>query len=109
MQLGHRALPETWDSIEAARYASTTDIYVPMSHFNVELGRVTTLVFKGFYTTTATVLKKVEIVNAAPTGWRMPNKLPSGQPSVRVQSGPTASPSPLTTGGGGGAGGGTRR
>ncbi len=70
--------PETWDSIEAGRYASATDIYIPLSHFKVELGRVTTLVFKGFYTTAATTLRKVEIVNSTPVGWRMPNKLPSG-------------------------------
>lgn len=70
--------PETWDSLEAARYASATDIYIPMSHFNVNLGRVVNLVFKGFYTTASTMVKKVEFVNQPPSGWRMPNKLPSG-------------------------------
>jgi len=70
--------PETWDSIEVSRYSTATDIYVPMSHFNINLGRVTNLVFKGFYTTESTVLKRVELVNSVPSGWRMPNKLPSG-------------------------------
>ncbi|AEO70921.1 carbohydrate esterase family 4 protein [Thermothielavioides terrestris NRRL 8126] len=32
--------PETWDSLEAARYASASDIYMPLSHFNVNLTRL---------------------------------------------------------------------
>ncbi len=76
--------PETWDSLEASRYAmpsdsgSGGDIYMPISHFNVDLRRVTTLAFKGFYTTQTTTLQRIEIVPAVPDGFPMPNKLPSG-------------------------------
>ncbi|CAK7198154.1 hypothetical protein SEUCBS139899_000812 [Sporothrix eucalyptigena] len=70
--------PETWDSLEAARYASDTDIYMPLSHFNVDLSRVTTFAFKGFYTTATTTLHKIEIVPSVPAGFVIPNKLPSG-------------------------------
>lgn len=72
--------PETWDSLEAARYASgsATDIYIPIDHFNINLNRVVGFSFKGFYTTDSTVLKKVEIVSMVPSGWSIPTKLPSG-------------------------------
>lgn len=71
--------PETWDSIEAARYASTNDIYVPVSHFNINASRAIGFNFKGFYTTDPTVFYKVEVVNQIPAGWKIPDKLPSGQ------------------------------
>ncbi|KAB5532741.1 glycoside hydrolase/deacetylase [Coniochaeta sp. 2T2.1] len=72
--------PETWDSIEAARYASATDIYVPISHFNINLTRAIGFNFKGFYTTNPTVFYKIEVVNQLPSGWgAVPDKLPSGQ------------------------------
>ncbi|OIW32098.1 carbohydrate esterase family 4 protein [Coniochaeta ligniaria NRRL 30616] len=71
--------PETWDSVEAARYASTNDIYVPVSHFNINMSRVIGFNFKGFYTTNPTVFYKVEVVNQIPAGWKVPDKLPSGQ------------------------------
>lgn len=71
--------PETWDSVEAARYASTNDIYVPISHFNINLTRAIGFNFKGFYTTNPTVFYKVEVVNQIPAGWAVPDKLPSGQ------------------------------
>ena len=71
--------PETWDSVEAARYASATDIYIPMSHFNIEFGRVIGVALKGFYKTNALVLSKIEIVPSIPAGFTIPNKLPSGQ------------------------------
>lgn len=70
--------PETWDSLEVARYASGSDIYIPMSHFNVDLKRVVTFAFKGFYTTASTTLKKMEIVPSVPSSFKIPNKLPSG-------------------------------
>jgi peptidoglycan/xylan/chitin deacetylase (PgdA/CDA1 family) len=71
--------PETWDSVEAARYATSTDIYIPLSHFKVELSRVTNIAFKGFYTTASTTLKRIELVDSVPSGFKMPNKLPTGQ------------------------------
>lgn len=70
--------PETWDSVEAARYATATDIYIPMSHFNIEFGRVIGIAFKGFYKTDPLVLTKIEIVPSIPVGFTIPNKLPSG-------------------------------
>ncbi|KAK8055226.1 hypothetical protein PG993_000453 [Apiospora rasikravindrae] len=70
--------PETWDSLEAARYASASDIYIPISHFNIDRSRVIGLAFKGFYTTESVVLKKVEIVSSIPASFKIPSKLPSG-------------------------------
>ncbi|KAH8879000.1 glycosyl hydrolase [Thozetella sp. PMI_491] len=72
--------PETWDSLEAARYtnAAGTDIYIPMSHFNIDLARAVGLAFKGFYTSNPTVLTKIELVPSIPGSVTIPNKLPSG-------------------------------
>ncbi|TPX15046.1 uncharacterized protein E0L32_004876 [Thyridium curvatum] len=70
--------PETWDSLEAARYADGKDIYMPISHFKVDLTRVTNFAFKGFYTTEPVTLTKVELVPSVPRGFKVPNKLPSG-------------------------------
>lgn len=70
--------PATWDSLEAARYATATDIYIPMSHFNIDRSKVIGVAFKGFYSPTATVFSRVEIVNRVPAGFKVPVKLPSG-------------------------------
>jgi peptidoglycan/xylan/chitin deacetylase (PgdA/CDA1 family) len=71
--------PETWDSLEAARYASATDIYMPINHFNINLTRSVGFALKGFYTTEPTTISKIEIVDKVPNGWIMPSKLPSGR------------------------------
>ncbi|KAK3391115.1 glycoside hydrolase/deacetylase [Podospora didyma] len=71
--------PETWDSLEAARYASTSDIYMPINHFNINLTRSLGFNLRGFYTKEPTVITKMEIVDKVPTGWIMPSKLPSGK------------------------------
>ncbi|GME28763.1 Polysaccharide deacetylase [Neofusicoccum parvum] len=70
--------PETWDSIEAARYATATDIYIPMSHFNINKARVIGVALKGFYKTDPVTLSKIEIVSSVPASFKVPNKLPSG-------------------------------
>ncbi|OHF03373.1 hypothetical protein CORC01_01426 [Colletotrichum orchidophilum] len=70
--------PETWDSLEAARYATGNDIYIPVSHFNIVRKRAVGLAFKGFYTNEAVTLTKVEIVSSVPANILIPNKLPSG-------------------------------
>ncbi|KAI1113395.1 hypothetical protein F5Y14DRAFT_213916 [Nemania sp. NC0429] len=70
--------PATWDSVEAARYATATDIYIPLNHFNVDRSKVIGVAFKGFYSTTATVFSRVEIVGRVPAGFKVPVKLPSG-------------------------------
>ncbi|KAI5921699.1 glycosyl hydrolase [Camillea tinctor] len=75
---GIMPFPETWDSLEASRYASASDIYMPISHFNIERTRVLGLAIKGFYTTDSVVLSKIEIVPSVPAGFTIPNKLPSG-------------------------------
>ncbi|KAI1498824.1 glycosyl hydrolase [Biscogniauxia marginata] len=70
--------PETWDSLEASRYASASDIYIPISHFNIERTRTLGFALKGFYTTDSVVLSKIEIVPSVPASFKIPNKLPSG-------------------------------
>ncbi|KAL7629665.1 hypothetical protein AAE478_001188 [Parahypoxylon ruwenzoriense] len=70
--------PETWDSVEAARYSSASDIYIPMSHFNIVHNRAVGVALKGFYTTDSVVLTKVEIVPSIPASFKIPTKLPSG-------------------------------
>ncbi len=88
--------PETWDSLEAARYSSEKDIYMPMSHFKVNHTRVIGFNLRGFYTTQATKISKIEIVDALPAGWKVPDKLPRGGSSSPAP-GRTRSLSPLTT------------
>lgn len=70
--------PETWDSLEASRYATESDIYIPLGHFNVNRSRTIGFAFKGFYTTEATVFSKIEIVSKIPNDVEIPEKLPSG-------------------------------
>ncbi|KAI0546589.1 hypothetical protein F4679DRAFT_408827 [Xylaria curta] len=70
--------PATWDSLEAARYATETDIYIPMNHFNIDRSKVIGVALKGFYSSTATVFSKIEIVNKVPSSFKVPVKLPSG-------------------------------
>ncbi|KAI0021607.1 hypothetical protein F4780DRAFT_778393 [Xylariomycetidae sp. FL0641] len=71
--------PETWDSLEAARYATATDIYIPINHFNIDRTKTIGFAFKGFYTTEASVFSKIEVVNLVPKGVTIPEKLPSGR------------------------------
>ncbi|TQN69753.1 Chitin deacetylase, partial [Colletotrichum shisoi] len=70
--------PETWDSLEAARYATGNNIYIPMSHFNIVRSRVVGLAFKGFYTNEAVTLTRIQIVSSVPDNVHIPSKLPSG-------------------------------
>lgn len=69
--------PETWDEVEAARYATAADIYVPISHFNIIKTRAVGFAFKGFTSTTSTVISKVEIVGTVPAGRNIASKLPT--------------------------------
>ncbi|KAF2014832.1 carbohydrate esterase family 4 protein [Aaosphaeria arxii CBS 175.79] len=70
--------PETWDSAEASRYAKDGHIYIPMSHFNVNLQRTIGLAIKGFYSASSVTLSVIEIVPSVPRGWTVPNKLETG-------------------------------
>jgi peptidoglycan/xylan/chitin deacetylase (PgdA/CDA1 family) len=71
--------PETWDSLEAARYATATDIYMPINHFNVNLTRSIGFALKGFYSTDPTTISKIEVVRSLPAGRTIPPKLASGK------------------------------
>ncbi|KAM5452393.1 hypothetical protein MaudCBS49596_003210 [Microsporum audouinii] len=70
--------PETWDSVEASRYANGEDIYVPLSHFNIDFTRANSIGFHGFYTREEVTLFKVEIISATPGAVNTPQKLPTG-------------------------------
>jgi len=75
----HRSpYPETWDTVEAARYANGNDIYVPLEHFIIDKSRAISISFHGFYTTEDLALFKVEIVPHIPHDFKVPKKLPSG-------------------------------
>lgn len=71
--------PYTWDSVEASRYSNTakTDLYVPLSHFNINRKLSLGFALKGFYTTSATVFSLIEIVKTVPPGFLVPSKLPT--------------------------------
>jgi Polysaccharide deacetylase len=76
--------PETWDTVEASRYSISRyplqdDIYIPISHFNIDLSRVVSVSLNGFYTDDIPLtLFRVEIVPDIPDDVSMPEKLPSG-------------------------------
>ncbi|KAL2757918.1 carbohydrate esterase family 4 protein [Sodiomyces alcalophilus JCM 7366] len=70
--------PETRDSLEAERYATGNDIYIPLSHFSVNLQRVSSVAIRGVYSTESVVLTRMEIVPRVPSGVSIPPKLPSG-------------------------------
>ncbi|KAK4674831.1 hypothetical protein QC763_124070 [Podospora pseudopauciseta] len=71
--------PETWDSVEASRYATTSDIYVPITHFSINLQRVIGFNLRGFYTSEPTTITKIEIVTSIPPNFKIPPKLASGR------------------------------
>ncbi|RHZ44386.1 polysaccharide deacetylase family protein [Aspergillus thermomutatus] len=75
--------PETWDSVEAARYTSGNELYVPLSHFHIDQSRVLSVSFNGFYTKESLTLYKVEIVPELPMGVRVPNRLANGRMILR--------------------------
>lgn len=84
--------PETWDTVEAARYQagpgpsnSTNDIYIPLSHFNIDLHRVVSIGFSGFYTPDPVTFYRVDLVleSALPASFKVPPKLPSGTLDLR--------------------------
>lgn len=69
--------PYTWDSVEASRYSNSakTDIYVPLSHFNINRTLTVGFALKGFYTTDSTIFSKIEIVKTVPSNFLVPSKL----------------------------------
>ncbi|KKA22934.1 Polysaccharide deacetylase [Rasamsonia emersonii CBS 393.64] len=70
--------PDTSDSVEASRYSLDDDIYVPLSHFSIDMSRVMSVSFHGFYTKDEVTLYKVEIVPSIPAGFTVPEKLETG-------------------------------
>ncbi|KAF2643732.1 glycoside hydrolase/deacetylase [Massarina eburnea CBS 473.64] len=70
--------PDTWDSIEASRYAKDGNIYVPINHFNIELTRTIGIALKGFYTADPVTISTIEFVPSIPAGTIISNKLESG-------------------------------
>ncbi|KAJ6441422.1 Chitin deacetylase-like protein 10 [Purpureocillium lavendulum] len=75
---GVAPFPETRDTVQAGRYASSSGIYIPISHFNINLQRVSSVAIRSIYTTESLVLTKIEIVPSVPGGVTIPPKLPSG-------------------------------
>jgi peptidoglycan/xylan/chitin deacetylase (PgdA/CDA1 family) len=69
--------PYTWDSVEASRYSNSdkTDIYVPISHFNIDRTKTVGFALKGFFTSSSTVVSKIEIVKTVPSDFLVPSKL----------------------------------
>ncbi|OJJ84311.1 polysaccharide deacetylase family protein [Aspergillus glaucus CBS 516.65] len=77
---GRNPYPATWDTIEVKRYLSgKNDIYVPMSHFAVDLSKIVSVSFNGFYTGESVTLHRIEIIRNLPTGASVPLKLANGQ------------------------------
>ncbi|KAL5114011.1 hypothetical protein ACEQ8H_008116 [Pleosporales sp. CAS-2024a] len=70
--------PATWDSAEASRYAKNGHMYIPMSHFNIDLTRAIGFAFKGFYSADPVTLSVVEIVPSVPAGFGVPSKDETG-------------------------------
>jgi hypothetical protein len=83
---GRSPSPETQDSVEAWRYvAEPQDIYVPLSHFNINMGFAQSIEFSGFYTLEHIQIFKVEITSKKPEGWHEPEKLPTGTLVLRCK------------------------
>lgn len=75
--------PETWDSLEAARYSFNDgkDIYMPISHFNINLTRSIGFNLRGFYSPSeSTIISKIELLPSLPSSSiSIPPKLASGK------------------------------
>lgn len=71
--------PESWDTIEASRYAQDGHIYVPVSHFEINFERASSVSFHGFYTSQSVRVYRVEFVDKLPRKFHVPEKLPSGE------------------------------
>ncbi|KAI0999586.1 hypothetical protein K3495_g8611 [Podosphaera aphanis] len=72
-------VPFTWDSVEASRYSNSdkTDIYVPLTHFNIDRSKSIGIGLKGFYSNSPTSFSKIEITKSVPEGFLVPSKLPT--------------------------------
>jgi hypothetical protein len=72
--------PETWDVVYAADYADAAgEIYVPLSHFNIEKTRALGFAFKAFRDPNrATTFTLVELVSSLPSGRSVISKKSTG-------------------------------
>lgn len=71
--------PETWDIVYAADYSDGKDIYIPISHFNINKSRAVGLAFKAFRDVgVATKFSLIEIATGLPGGRSVPEKKPTG-------------------------------
>ena len=70
--------PYTWDSVEASRYAKNGHIYIPISHFNIDLTKAIGFALKGFYSADPVKLTVMEIVPSVPAGFTIANDEESG-------------------------------
>ncbi|KAI3154169.1 CAZyme family CE4 [Penicillium roqueforti] len=82
---GRRKRPHGNAHIPAGR----RELYIPLSHFNIDFNRVVSISFHGFYTKEPLTLHHVEIVPNVPapsqenSHYRVPGKLPSGRLVLR--------------------------
>ncbi|KAL3470949.1 hypothetical protein BJX99DRAFT_263729 [Aspergillus californicus] len=75
----HSPFVETWDTIEVERYSRGNDIYVPLSHFEIDHSRTVSISFHGFYSQETLTLYKVEVVPEIPWSFYVPPKLENGK------------------------------
>lgn len=75
--------PETWDSVQASRYVHVNgtgnDIYVPLTHFNIDRTRAISISLHGFYEQDTVRFSALEIVSAIPSDFTVPEKLPTAE------------------------------
>lgn len=81
--------PATWDSVEAGRYTAGNgnEIYIPLEHFRIDLSRVVSVAFHGFYTTDPVTLYKVEIIRGHDHEDDDDNNTPIPTPPAKLPSG----------------------
>lgn len=75
--------PETWDSVQASRYVHVNgtgnDLYVPLSHFNIDRNQAISVSLHGFYKKNIVHFDTMEIVSAIPRNFTVPEKIPTAQ------------------------------
>ncbi|KAJ5111055.1 hypothetical protein N7532_001590 [Penicillium argentinense] len=77
------------DDDQAPASPTRTELFIPLSHFHINHGRVVSVSFTGFYTNESITLRRVEIVPSTPpptsknNHFKIPEKLPSGHMILR--------------------------
>ena len=73
--------PLTSDTVQASRYATKTgDMYIPLSHFRVDLSKVTGLALENWYSNESSQISKVELIPSrnVPTSIKSVKELDTG-------------------------------